>query len=401
MYTEPIEGFTSEHSYGWQSFDVSIDNVPAGDYYLWLFMDDADEIEESDETNNSDFVLKLITIEAATLPDIEITTVDIRVLDYKELDFDFEISNIGDAEVKDDFKIAAFLEELNTGELFFLEEITFYNGLNAGETVSIEDNIVNYSDVPEGEYYLTLVVDNQKEIAESDENNNSGTDPISFRYLWPELFTTNVNYTIKNKKLEYSFDLHNAGGACFKDIECVVYLIDKHSKKEYYLEEFLVIDYIYYDSTYQTGLLIADISNIPKGDYYLAVYIDNNGKIKESNEDNNFTQNYDIIKIENLLPDLIITKIEWTDVQGEDIYYDVVIKNIGTATSSEPFTLDFYLANNTQEYFVQTIEIDEVVEAGKTFIFSGGSVVADGIPSGDYEFWGLIDDNDKIEVKNL
>jgi hypothetical protein len=160
-------------------------NLPAGSYYIAVWVDDLQDIAESNEQDNQSFGEKQLEIQAASLPDIAI--------DYWWASWDnqgngtleYTVHNVGDAPTtQTDWNIDLILsrdEVPSDGSTYYLfsEHANMLvdpgNGFYRDELNPASFNLfhdVQNNPIPSGTYYISLRVDGQNTEQESNEINN-------------------------------------------------------------------------------------------------------------------------------------------------------------------------------------------------------------------------------------
>ena len=166
--------------------NVDLDDVSglkAGNYYLWVVADDQNNVQESDETNNTNyFDSQQIFFGGAGSPDLSFyqgvgSTNGYRYDDLtKKLDVVITIGNFGQTSAPV-FSTGWYISQdlvLTKEDLLVTDAGTpdvllpnYYYTIEAGADLSI------FGDITPGEYYLVVFIDNELEVAESDEDNNA------------------------------------------------------------------------------------------------------------------------------------------------------------------------------------------------------------------------------------
>lgn len=173
------------------AFSFPLD-LPAGEYYIGIWLDDLNEVDESDETDNISFGTSPISITEAQLPDL---VVDSWWASWNDLtgagELEFKVSNVGNASLNStewDINLVLSTGEdvVNTFAYYLHYEPGDY-ALQAGEYVfrdasnrasfSMFESMQGNTVIP-GEYFISLWVDDLDVIEESREYNNLSTDNI-------------------------------------------------------------------------------------------------------------------------------------------------------------------------------------------------------------------------------
>ena len=167
-YTDPPLGVSAYASVT----DYNIGSLSAGTHTLKIKTDTTGVIAESSETDNE--YTKTITVTGPSQPDLAKSTDNLSNLNPHPGDVvtaSLTIANQGDANAGS-FHVGFYW----SGSSSFSGETAFYeapvSGCSANGTVSVNQTItINAPTVP-GTYYLGYKIDDQNEVAESNENNN-------------------------------------------------------------------------------------------------------------------------------------------------------------------------------------------------------------------------------------
>ncbi len=160
------------------------DQIESGVYYMALWVDDLDEVEESNENDNISLSSSTITIENS-MPDLSVNSWYAEWDGYGNGTLTYEIENSGVSAVNStDWYINLVLDEDqnvgNGNEIFlFYEQAAF--SLNPGAQIyrnssnpahfNLYVDYYGYS-IPSGVYYMALWVDDLNAVDESNEFNN-------------------------------------------------------------------------------------------------------------------------------------------------------------------------------------------------------------------------------------
>lgn len=176
------------------SFSFPLD-IPDGDYYMVVWVDDLDEVAESDDSDNISYGNRLVTLAGAELPDLvvdswwaswntgsgdgeleyRVSNVGNQALNSTEWDINLVLSRTTD--VESTFAYYLFYED---GNFLLGPNETVYRGENSRASFNIYESSFGQAVAP-GDYYISLWVDDTDIVTESREYNNLSTDnaPIS------------------------------------------------------------------------------------------------------------------------------------------------------------------------------------------------------------------------------
>lgn len=165
-------------------------DLPDGDYYMVLWVDDLDEVEESDNTDNISYGSSLVSIAEAQLPDLvveswwaswsqssgageleySVANVGNRALSSTGWDINLVLSK--GVEVRDTFSYYLFYED---GGFALEPNQTVYRDEDSRAQFNLYESSFGEAVLP-GDYYISLWVDDTNVVEESREYNNLSTD---------------------------------------------------------------------------------------------------------------------------------------------------------------------------------------------------------------------------------
>ena len=157
-------------------------NIPDGSYYLGAVADEADNVSEDDETNNTGVTgSAAITLGGANgAPDLVIGNVVLNPSAGQagtSTEVSFELRNIGSAAAGAPHNVRIYWSADNTagpgdGEM---ATVAVYDIIPAGGVQNISRNVNILQGTPAGNYYVVVVADVDNNVIESDENNNAAS----------------------------------------------------------------------------------------------------------------------------------------------------------------------------------------------------------------------------------
>jgi hypothetical protein len=280
------------------STDIDVSSIP-GIWYVAAFADIYNDIEESNELNNSEVFDSPVTI-TAPYPDLIVQNVEVTDATGPKIEYTFTIKNNGEGQTFDGFRNCIYLsEDQNIDKSdHAIDETECPVLVAAGGTYSAGTMRTTVSGVPAGNYYLGVYTDINNNLTEINENNNTGYDnspqvvitapPPSL----PDLIVTNVavSHNHSSAQIVYNFQIANQGNASTgTGFTNYIYLSSdiNFTHSDYKIDEYEcgVLDAGGLFSPAGTGTLV---SGVPAGEYFLGMYADAPGDIVESNEKNNF-----------------------------------------------------------------------------------------------------------------
>ncbi|MFK8100998.1 MAG: CARDB domain-containing protein [Saprospiraceae bacterium] len=170
-----------------QDLTISLPDCEIGTYYLIVFTDRWNDVEEALENNNTGVSMNAITIQESPTPDLKAVAIPILNLAGPaqvgtSYDFNFQVINQGDLAVTQDFQVFFFVDTLsfyNPNSAIFLQNELIAENLapDASSTLSPLEITLPES-LATGTYYLHAVIDFYDQIEEcvGDGNNISTSD---------------------------------------------------------------------------------------------------------------------------------------------------------------------------------------------------------------------------------
>ncbi|MDF2953977.1 MAG: hypothetical protein OD816_001222 [Thermodesulfobacterium sp.] len=298
-----------------RSFNIQIDSFPAlppGDY--WLTSEVQAEIERSSNTNNNIYTYRYqIHVNAQSglpFPDLKVTSIELysikayetndKILvskSYSSIAFSFTIKNDGGVAALPPFKIKAYLSRSPQSKDYLIKEFTYNEILDAGQSVPLEtfyklsDRIYIPSSIknqiPDGEYWLTVIVDSDGDITEFNENNNSLSAPKKIAFTSSiydarvEEVTFSPGVIAQGRSFNATCKIRNAGGFPYSlDPRFHVasfYLSLSPGRKDYFLTKISCDrpEYVLPHQTvdYTCSLELSNM-NVPQGRYFVTCEVE-------------------------------------------------------------------------------------------------------------------------------
>ncbi len=367
-------------------------DIPLGEYTLLIVADEAGQIDEIAEDNNTIYLYQYNPIKVVGLgADLAISNMQDIPSEANQgdiINFSFDLENLGNTIATGDYDIEFYLStdrfaqyDEDFSNPSDLDDRVLVGLISTGNTPvgTIED--VNASigipnDLAYGRYTLYAFVDVNNNINEIDENNNN------------EYYYFNDEVTIRG---EYGADLFTAGT---QDLPATVnqgevltfdYILENLGEVNtnpengfnvrYYLSTSPIVNgYIYQQETItdiipsegsinHTGTFEVPYSINP-GTYYLIIELDFQNHVIESDDDNNRSQHIAIEVMEVETPDLTVSDLKnLPEMVGRDeiVPFNFDLNNIGKVTADGDFRVGMYL--HTSDYFYNGIP-DEAIKVG-------------------------------------
>jgi len=377
------------------------ENTNTGSYYIIVYVDKEDVVQEVSDDNNESF--RSINIRAA-YPDLQITHV---VSDPSETSageniiISALISNIGNRNA-DESILRVSLSETRSFESNDLVVID-YNipELAQGEEYDFSDVFSVPADIDPGQYYVLFWTDGYEAIAESNESNNE--DYTDLEILSQEdIQLLNLQLVSDNVKdgdfLDMSFTVENLGALNSSNFNISIIL----SELSEIQATDLTLGIVNISSmAAKESRLINTTIQIPVGlhedNYYMNAYVDPAQLENDYVAENNLVyRQFSVYNEVDLVAQLSTDKLEYKP--GERAYISISVANLdtGTADASE---LQILLSDDTQADINDEIIdnfISEPIPRGENEDFiSEYNIPEDALP-GTYYFIAVADYNNSI-----
>jgi hypothetical protein len=168
------------------------DQLAPGEYYMALWLDDQRELLESDEGDNVSLGSSRVLIENH-LPDLAINSWYASWDGNGNGTLQYEVENLGNATAeRSDWDINLMLsinETISSNDRFVFYEDATFSLSPGGKVYRRENNAASFSlhwdafgnAIPSGQYFMALWIDDQDQVAESNELNNTSLGQSTVR----------------------------------------------------------------------------------------------------------------------------------------------------------------------------------------------------------------------------
>jgi len=320
-------------------------NSTNGYFYIISYIDKYNNISETNENNNINFV----KVQSAQLQNVDVTINTLLLNKNADIlrspvDITSEVFNNGTAP-SGNFRISYYLssDSIYSSNDILLMDGSFYS-INPGSSSLITSSLnFSYSTLP-GNYYIIAFADSNNGIAESNENNNIRAVPYT-------ILPSTIDYTIESLVITPSsvvsghctrpgYNILHSGSSPVSYNPPVTCFLSTDT-----ISSFDDVDLQY--SNYLNSILIP--SSIPTGNYYLLFIIDKGNYINELNETNNMAWVPIGIQKQPLDYDLIISSASIDSIAhpGEDLPLNYSVDNRGSTPIANTIGTGFYLSTDS------------------------------------------------------
>ncbi len=348
------------NTYSWSINYTIPTKVNPGYHYLALVVDSSNRIPESNEANNQRF--KTLRILQPSLPDLVPFSLSVPTnlrIGEKIFYVTFRVANIGD-KAAGSFYVSLYIAN-NTTSLSGAHYIGRYliNSLGAHKSRTIRWAI-NYTvpeSVPHGYRYLAIFIDSNNRVAEGNETNNKRFKRVrifqpSLPDLVPSYLSAPVSVRAGEKISRVSFSISNNGGKTARNFYVHLYITKTHTPSlsgATYIGRFLINSLSPHQrKTYTMANNYTVPVSINPAYHYLAIFVDPDNKVAESNEANN--KRFKTLRtLQALLPDLTFSYLSApasAKIGDKISQVTFTVANTGGKNAGS-FYVSLYLANNS------------------------------------------------------
>ncbi len=341
----------------------------AGDYFLIIEADCKNEVAESNEANNTDFVAITVNQPLPDLTATDATALPAAISAGDLLQINFTLNNLSQGNAPQSF-VCYYLSEdqlLNVAEDELLGQ-TEVGAMNANEFIPVNSNLnIPFTIIP-GEYFILIDVNCNRIIEESDTTNNLTVVPFIVDQPQPDLTISNVasdtSTYLAGETMSISYDISNTGEGDANTSE-ICFFLSTDSVLDVSTDRSIaekIIPGITLDQTLPQSIVISLPGDVEPGIYFVHSLVDCENVLAELNEDNNTA--YFAITISQPKPDLIIQTPSVEPVSafsGDSVLGSFAVINQGQGTSVAS-KVCVYLSENNQ------FEIANDVLLGETSI---------------------------------
>jgi subtilase family serine protease len=345
-------------------------DTAAGEYWIYVWVDDSELIPESVELNNTLVATSVLTVDTPVLPNLRPVAIDftpnvVNVQDGDLLTISEEVENIG-TEPSAAFRVGVYLSTnsvVTPADVLITSRVV--TALGPGATSGVTKDVILPGGLADGSYFVGVIVDDLADQDETNEGDNVLTaadmlDVVSTPNPQPDLIMEQCSYLGDKKAPGETFDVvtrvTNEGDLSTDPFHVGIYLSDDATIDSGDLllgERFLL------------GGLSAGFSNLastpvtvpedqPEGIYYLGAYADNQFVVAELDEDDNAITAAGTLEIEIPPPppaaELYVVAASHdggVHFPGDTITVDDVVGNQGNLNAGA-FRVGYYLSADVQ-----------------------------------------------------
>lgn len=166
-------------SYTTRELACTVTGVPDGTYYLGVITDGGGDVDETNEFNNTGYdSTPQVTISATRVYDLYVSGVEVLDETCPDIQYRYTIGNHGTDVVPMGFENRVYLSDdaTITSADHLIDTRIASNSVPAAGTYTSTSLSCAVGGVPDGSYYLGVIVDAAAAVAETNEGNNSGHD---------------------------------------------------------------------------------------------------------------------------------------------------------------------------------------------------------------------------------
>lgn len=347
-----------------------------GTRYFYVKTNIDNTLEESSTTNNSSASVakQFVYAEDPTTLQVNGTNLTVSALSVastvtpgSSLTLSYNIKNTGSLPIDKDVKQEVFISkskyfDSSAKSLSVSVNLPTIKGLQAGASVSVNVNTAIPSGIKGGQYYIFVIVNNDRIVVEKKYDDNQVKSPMYINGNFPNLTVSNlvVPATIMtSEKTEVSWTLSNVGTWDAENVTCAVYLsydatLSSNDKQLASVHSGKLTKNG--SENMKTTIELAD--NVV-GTRYVIIKA-NTSNIEESTTDDNVVSAQFTAKM-SPLPDLTISDLatEGTIRGGQSVTIKAKVTNNGDSeTHSNKWTEVFYLSDG------YTLDVNKAIKLG-------------------------------------
>jgi subtilase family serine protease len=295
-----------------------------GDHKIRAVVDIYNQVQESNETNNS-LEFNLTKVEQADLTVTDLAWTPLIFSDGQVVTFNATIENIGSGNTTRTIYTRFLIDDSYIGE-------PYLSGLTTGSSSDIHQTWT----VTPGEHKIKAVVDYYNYVSESNETNN--TLELNLTKIYPpDLTVSSLTWSPLNfsdgQVVTFNASIINVGLG--------------NSTRNFYTR--FLLDGVDIGGPYNDGLASGNSSSVTQtwtatpGDHTIKAVVDYWNSVTESNETNN-TLELNLTKIDQA--DLIVPSINWSPSNfsdGQTVTFNATVANIGAGNTTRGFYTRFFI----------------------------------------------------------
>ena len=318
------------------------------------------------QVNGTNLTISALSVASTTTPGTSLT-------------LSYNVKNTGSLAIDKEVKQEIFISKSSTfgssaKALSVAGTLPTTNGLQAGASVTANVSITIPSDIQGGQYYIFVIINNDRSLAEKKYDDNQVKSPVYVNGNLPNLAASNLIVpatVMTSEKTEVSWTLSNVGTWDAEDAVCAVYLstdatLSSNDKQLASVRSGKLAK----NGSVNMKATIELADNVV-GTRYLIVKA-NASNTEESTTDDNIVSQQFTAK-QSPLPDLVISDLstEGTLRGGQPVTIKAKVTNNGDSeTHADKWTEVFYLSEG------YTLDVNKAIKLGsKTHV---GTLAKDG-----------------------
>ena len=343
------------------SASLSAEDIPSGNYYLGIVVDDKGQVPETSGEDNfclytsaqvfipesGGGIINIPNLICNDLGELNIKTSEIEVIGLY-------IKNIGNG-LSDENQIGFYLStdpNINKNDIKIGQEIL--EPLNPDEVSNRIDFSAPPNGIPRGTYYLGLIIDDQNELNEtSKEDNVCLYDQFLIEVIRDEgpnlVCSIFSGFNANETKISIPrVEIQNVGDTPAGTFDVGYYLSsdDQLSPDDILIAERQVLRALKVGEKETLQTLEIPTNGIPNGEYRLAISVDFRNTVTERDEEDNFCVSTPKINIVSSKPNLVCGNLRSFDIENNEIHVPYLeIENIGVSRAGKSH-IGYYLSRD-------------------------------------------------------
>jgi subtilase family serine protease len=388
---------------------ITIDQTTiAGKYYVIVFEDNLNTINENNEKNNYRYVE--LTVDSR-IADVFIKNAYLsktRLVKSSSFDVNYVMKNNGNYNLSGFYSNVYFSKDSIFDNLDVLVSDDYIT-INGNSDLSISSSVSIPSVTNNGDYYILIYADKNNVIVETNEKNNvlalklKVEDPINDI----QLTTLNLDKLefVSKGKMNTFYTIENSGNIDFYYGTSIGFYYSKDSIWDN--SDGLITTFNQNNLMSEMSYFVNNVVSLPSltnGKYYLILKADYQNSITESNENNNIIATP--FTVVNPIYDFEVESLDTIFKQytsGGKYQVQLKINNKGNSTSS-PLNVGFYLSTDSiwsaSYQLVGNTSTNAQIDEGSNIVVNYSFNLPSNLTVGEYYVFYRVDYQDKINESN-
>ena len=301
---EDVDAESDEPESDNEQIDIP-ESLDSGDYFILVFLDDLEQVSETDETNNVVAIPFTVTgggTGGGGGADLSITSASAEPASAEpgdEIEVTYTLGNSGSEDARESQVAFYFSRDRNLSSNDVLAERTDADEADAGDSDDSDEDVTVPNSLEPGDYFLLVVADDRNAVTETNESNNvravaftvtgdGGTGGGGTADLAITEASVSPSSGEAGDEIEVSYTLANMGGEQAGESQIGVYFSrDRSLGSSDVLAARIDADEADAGDSDDDDEDITVPASLAAGDYFILVVADDRNRVTETRENNN------------------------------------------------------------------------------------------------------------------